>query len=114
MKYFEELTGKRYFFVDRDEFYWNVIHKEPFGKIIPNDSFDQFFSNSFTRAHTKDVEINDTHTLEDFLKTLGDNYIVFCLNGDSIYHYGNNNVAYCEHPDGCTKKFIKVYIDYKN
>jgi hypothetical protein len=46
MNYFEEITGKRYFFVKYDSFYWNNIRKEPLCFCnVPSKEIDELLLN---------------------------------------------------------------------
>lgn len=120
MNYFEELTGKKYFFVKYDKFYWNNVKKEPlcFCSVPTKEINDLLLNPSEVRPHawvsaqTQDIEIDDNYTIENFLKTSGDTCLVFCLNEDSIYHY--KKVYSGLGLDAIEKKYIKVFIDYKN
>jgi hypothetical protein len=119
MNFFEELTGKRYFFVNYEKFYWNHVMNEPIMP-VPEDAEPEFLSylEGISIQQTKDIEINDSYTLDYFLKTYGDTTLVFCLNGESIYHYKREvlltNMSEHSVMGFKEKKYIKVYLHYKN
>ena len=117
MSFFEELTGDKYFFTKYDKFYWNNVKKEPMRpNIIPNELYNEYIPSSFVAVQTQDILINDSYTIDYFLKTSGDTYVVFCLNDESIYHQKTIEIYNIE--DNAMKyvdvTYIKVFIDYKN
>lgn len=120
MNYFEELTGKKYFFVKYDNFYWNNVKKEPlcFCSVPSKEINELLLSPSIVRPHawasvqTQDVEINDEFTLNDFLNKNEGSSMVFCLNEDSIFYY--KKIYSDLESEAIEKKYIKVFIDYKN
>jgi len=120
MSFFEEMTGKKYFFVNCEKFYWNEIVEEPIMP-VPEDDEPELLSylEGISIQQTNDIEIGEDHyTLDYFLKASGDTILVFCLNKDSIYHYKREPIltSNAENPVMGFKdtKYIKVFIHPKN
>lgn len=109
MNYFEELTGKNYYFTTNNSFYWDNLLKIPY--FTKKDLNSKYLNSSVVTTQYK--QIDDNYTISDFLNEYNDNYIVFHLNNNSIYHYLNED-DYYDYPISKNKKYIKVFIDYKN